>query len=124
MQHFIKDHKLPLKSSAKVHAKGGVRNSLMKADKYFSELNPDQVMKLYQLYKIDFDMYGYDHTSYLELAQLGLKKENSKVKDSFDLALEQVKKEGKYDQIKTKRKKIAKNQSRKKRKQPKMKKLL
>ena len=109
MQHFIKDHKLPLKSSAKAHAKGGLRNSLLKADKYFSELSPDQVMKLYQLYKIDFDMYGYDHSSYLELPQLGLKRESSKVKDSFDLALEQVKKEGKYDQIKEKRKKMAKN---------------
>ena len=39
MQFFIQQHKLPIKSSAKVHAKGGVRNSMAKADKYFSDLS-------------------------------------------------------------------------------------
>ena len=43
MQFFIQQQKLPIKSSAKVHAKGGVRNSMAKADKYFSELSPEQV---------------------------------------------------------------------------------
>ena len=51
MQHFIKEHKLPIKTSARVHAKGGVRNSLMKADKYFSELTQEQIMKLYEIYE-------------------------------------------------------------------------
>ena len=103
MEYFIKQHKLPIRTTAKVHAKGGVRNSVMKADKYFSELTPDQVMKLYEIYKFDFKIFGYKHESYLELSKL--EKSSNKRKNSFDLALEQVKKEGKYDEIRIKKKK-------------------
>ena len=103
MEYFIKQQKLPIKNTAKVHAKGGVRNSVMKADKYFSELTPDQVMKLYEIYKFDFQIFGYEHESYLELSKL--EKNTNQKKNSFDLALEQVKKEGKYDEIKLKKKK-------------------
>ena len=122
MQFFIQQHKLPIKSSAKVHAKGGVRNSMAKADKYFSELSPEQVScdkdlsssclysavqvnKLYEIYKYDFQMFGYEHESFVELAKLELHKKKAPPKDSFDLALEQVKKEGKYAQVKLKNKK-------------------
>ena len=103
MEYFIKEQKLPIENTAKVHAKGGVRNSVMKADKYFSELTPDQVMKLYEIYKFDFQIFGYEHESYLELSKL--EKNTNQKKNSFDLALEQVKKEGKYDEIKLKKKK-------------------
>ena len=101
MDFFIHQKKLPLKSSAKIHTKGGVRNSRTKADKYFSELTPDQVTQLYQIYKYDFKMYGYEYESYLELSKLD--KEKKHIKNSFDLALDQVKKEGKYSQIKDKK---------------------
>ena len=69
MDHFIKTHRLPLESSAKIHAKGGVRNSLSKADKYFSQLGQDQVMSLYYLYKIDFEMFGYNQKRYVEMTK-------------------------------------------------------
>ena len=103
MDFFIHQKRLPLKTSAKIHAKGGVRNSRTKSDKYFSELTPDQVSQLYEIYKYDFEMYGYEHESYLELAKLDLLKK--RVKNSFDLALDQVKKEGKYSQIQNTKKK-------------------
>ena len=104
MQHFINQHKLPIKSSARIHAKGGVRNSIMKTDKYFSELSQEQIEKLYEIYKYDFQMFGYEHESYLELSKLDLKKKE-KPKDSFDLALEEVKNQGKYKQVQINRKK-------------------
>lgn len=113
MDFFIHQKKLPLKTSAKIHAKGGVRNSRTKSDKYFSELTPDQVTQLYEIYKYDFKMYGYEHESYLELAKLDLQKK--RVRNSFDLALDQVKKEGKYSQIQnTKKKKSSKEGKNKK----------
>ena len=68
MDFFIRQKKLPLETSAKIHTKGGVRNSRTKSDKYFSELTPDQVTQLYEIYKYDFKMYGYEHESFLELA--------------------------------------------------------
>ena len=103
MDFFIHQKKLPLKTSAKIHTKGGVRNSRTKADKYFSELTPDQVTQLYEIYKYDFQMYGYEYESYLELSNLDLQKK--RIRNSFDLALDQVKKEGKYSQIQNKKKK-------------------
>ena len=108
---FIHQKKLPLKSSAKIHTKGGVRNSRTKADKYFSELTPDQVTQLYQIYKYDFKMYGYEYESYLELSKLD--KEKKHIKNSFDLALDQVKKEGKYSQIKDKKNRRVKSKTQK-----------
>ena len=103
MDFFINQKKLPLKTSAKIHTKGGVRNSRTKADKYFSELTPDQVTQLYEIYKYDFKMYGYEHESYLELSNLDMQKK--RIRNSFDLALDQVKKEGKYSQIQNRKKK-------------------
>lgn len=114
MQYFIEKHRLPLKTTAKIHAKGGVRNSAMKADKYFSELTPEQVTKLYELYKVDFEMFGYEHERYLELSQLDL---NKKVKNSFDRALNQVKNEGKLNQVLMKNKHDRRNKNAKKKKQ-------
>ena len=64
-----------------------------------------QVNKLYEIYKYDFQMFGYEHESFVELAKLELHKKRAPPKDSFDLALEQVKKEGKYAQVKLKHKK-------------------
>ena len=90
MDFFIHQKKLPLKTSAKIHAKGGVRNSRTKADKYFSELTPDQVTQLYEIYKYDFQMYGYEYESYLELSNLDIQKK--RIRNSFDSALDQVKK--------------------------------
>ena len=103
MDFFIHQKRLPLKTSAKIHTKGGVRNSRTKSDKYFSELTPEQVTQLYEIYKYDFKMYGYEHESYLELSKLDMQKK--RVKNSFDLALDQVKKEGKYSQIQDRKKK-------------------
>ena len=118
MDFFIHQKKLPLKTSAKIHTKGGVRNSRTKSDKYFSELTPDQVTQLYEIYKYDFNMYGYEHESYLELAKLDLKKK--RVRNSFDLALDQVKKEGKYSQIQNTKKKKSEREgkNRKSRRKP------
>ena len=103
MDFFIHQKRLPLKTSAKIHTKGGVRNSRNKSDKYFSELTHEQVTQLYEIYKYDFKMYGYEHESYLELSKLDMQKK--RVKNSFDLALDQVKKEGKYSQIQDRKKK-------------------
>lgn len=108
MDFFIHQKRLPLKTSAKIHTKGGVRNSRTKSDKYFSELTPEQVTQLYEIYKYDFKMYGYEHESYLELSKLDMQKK--RVKNSFDLALDQVKKEGKYSQIQDGKKKKSKKE--------------
>ena len=108
MDFFIQQKRLPLKTSAKIHTKGGVRNSRTKSDKYFSELTPEQVTQLYEIYKYDFKMYGYEHESYLELSKLDMQKK--RVKNSFDLALDQVKKEGKYSQIQDGKKKKSKKE--------------
>ena len=43
MQFFIQQKRLPIRSSSKVHAKGGVRISMAKADNYFSKLSAEQV---------------------------------------------------------------------------------
>ena len=53
-------------------------------------------------------MYGYEHESYLELSKLDMQKK--RVKNSFDLALDQVKKEGKYSQIQDRKKKKSKKE--------------
>ena len=108
MDFFIHQKRLPLKTSAKIHTKGGVRNSRTKSDKYFSELTHEQVTQLYEIYKYDFKMYGYEHESYLELSKLDMQKK--RVKNSFDLALDQVKKEGKYSQIQDRKKKKPKKE--------------
>ena len=60
MQFFFQQQKLPIKSSAKVHAKGGVRNSMAKADKYFSELSPEQVSL-----SCDHDIFSSDGSTQL-----------------------------------------------------------
>ena len=65
MKSFIDHQHLPIKKTAKIHTKGGKRNSVAKADRYFSSLSEDQVSQLYQIYKYDFQMFGYDYQDYL-----------------------------------------------------------
>ena len=36
-----------------------------KVREYFSALSDHQIMKLYKLYKIDFEIFGYDENEYL-----------------------------------------------------------
>ena len=77
MQKFIEEQKLPVKKTAKIHAKGGARNSAVKADRYFSNLTVDQVKRLYEIYKYDFLMFDYEHDDYLQLARLNSKKKKN-----------------------------------------------
>ena len=77
MQNFIEEQKLPIKKTAKIHTKGGARNSAVKADRYFSSLTVDQVKKLYEIYKYDFLMFDYEHDDYLQLARLNSKKKKN-----------------------------------------------
>ena len=77
MQNFIEEQKLPVKKTAKIHTKGGARNSVVKADRYFSRLTVDQVKKLYEIYKYDFQMFDYKYDNYLQLAQLNSKKKKN-----------------------------------------------
>ena len=60
-----------------IHTKGGMRNSAVKADRYFSSLTVEQVTKLYEIYKYDFQMYGYEYQSYLKLAELNMEKKKN-----------------------------------------------
>ena len=92
MKSFIDHQHLPIKKTAKIHTKGGKRNSVAKADRYFSSLTEAQVRELYQIYKYDFQMFGYEYESYLQLATL----KTNKKKNEFDLALEKVQEEEKY----------------------------
>ena len=39
------------------------------AKKYFGQLTKQQVFRLYEMYKIDFDMFGYDPQLYIDMAQ-------------------------------------------------------
>ena len=96
MKSFIEQQHLPIKKTAKIHTKGGKRNSVAKADRYFSSLSEDQVRKLYEIYKYDFQMFGYEYESYLQLASLN----TNKKKNEFDLALEKVREEEKYERKK------------------------
>ena len=36
------------------------RSRIERRDKYMSQLSPEMVQDLYELYKIDFEMFGYD----------------------------------------------------------------
>ena len=65
IQQFIEEQRLPITSSAKVHTKGGVRNSAGKVEEYFSTLTGEQVKRLGDIYKYDFQMFGYDYQDYL-----------------------------------------------------------
>ena len=46
---------------------GGSTNEL--ARKYFSELDIDSTKKLYELYKVDFEMFNYSPEEYFELSR-------------------------------------------------------
>ena len=94
ISHFIEEKALPVKSTSAVHAVGGKRHSAGKADKYFSELTKSQVLKLYEIYKFDFQLFGYDHQSYIDLAK---HEEEAKKKDVFDLAFDELKLQQKDD---------------------------
>ena len=98
MKSFIDHQHLPIKKTAKIHTKGGKRNSVAKADRYFSSLSEAQVSELYQIYKYDFQMFGYEYESYLQLATL----KTNKKKNEFYLALEKVQEEEKYQTKKNK----------------------
>ena len=37
-------------------------------DQYYSQLDKQQVIKLYNMYKLDFDMFGYEPHKYIDLA--------------------------------------------------------
>ena len=102
MKSFIEHQRLPIKKTAKIHTKGGKRNSVAKADRYFSSLSEAQVSQLYQIYKYDFQMFGYEYESYLELASLN----TNKKKNEFDLALEKVQKEEKYQRKEKNKKQV------------------
>ena len=39
------------------------------ARKYFSEMDIDTVKRLYQLYKVDFEMVGYTPDEYFKIAR-------------------------------------------------------
>ena len=102
MQNFIEEQKLPIKKTAKIHTKGGARNSAVKADRYFSSLTVDQVKKLSEIYKYDFQMFDYEYDDYLQLAELNSKKK----KNEFDLAFEKVRQEEENKKMETKGKSI------------------
>ena len=102
MQSFIDHQHLPIKKTAKIHTKGGKRNSVAKADRYFSSLSEAQVSQLYQIYKYDFQMFGYEYESYLQLASLN----TNKKKNEFDLALEKVREEEKSETKKKNKKPV------------------
>ena len=102
MKSFIEQQHLPIKQTAKIHTKGGKRNSVAKADRYFSSLSEEQVTSLYQIYKYDFQMFGYEYESYLQLASLNANKK----KNEFDLALEKVREEEKYETKKKNKKEV------------------
>ena len=46
---------------------GGSTSQLAK--EYFSQVDRGDVIKLYQLYKIDFDMFGYSADDYINMAK-------------------------------------------------------
>ena len=102
MKSFIEQQRLPIKKTAKIHTKGGKRNSVAKADRYFSSLSEDQVRKLYQIYKYDFQMFGYEYESYLQMAAFN----SNKKKNEFDLALEKVREDEKYETKKKNKKQV------------------
>ena len=39
------------------------------AEKYFRQLTKKQVIRLYEMYKIDHDMFGYDPQVYIDMAR-------------------------------------------------------
>jgi hypothetical protein len=39
------------------------------AKEYFSQVDRGDIIKLYQLYKIDFDMFGYFADEYINMAK-------------------------------------------------------
>ena len=91
ISHFIEEKQLPIKSTSAVHTVGGKRNSAHKTDKYFSELSKNQVSKLYDLYRFDFQLFGYDHQKYIDLAKDNTEPEiKIKEKNEFDLAFEEL----------------------------------
>ena len=91
ISHFIEEKQLPIKSTSAVHTVGGKRNSAHKTDKYFSELSKNQVSKLYELYRFDFQLFGYDHQKYIDLAKDNTEpKIKIKEKNEFDLAFEEL----------------------------------
>ena len=64
------------KSKYQLHPSGGKRYSLpikisekqknKKVKQYFSQLNTEQLERLFNMYKIDFEMFGYDVKEYLQ----------------------------------------------------------
>lgn len=46
-------------------ARGAPTNELI--ERYFRQLSKDQMMALYRIYRIDFDMFGYDADKYFRI---------------------------------------------------------
>ena len=65
----------PERSKNRLHPSGGKRYSVPtriskeqkkeKVENYFSRLNAKQLERLYNMYKIDFEMFGYDMNAYI-----------------------------------------------------------
>ena len=66
--HFIgKVAGVELESIVTNPSSGGSTSEL--ARKYFSQLDKEDVEKLFQLYKMDFEMFGYSPNLYLNIAK-------------------------------------------------------
>ena len=48
-----------------------------KAEKYFSELDIETAKRLYELYKVDFEMFQYSPDAYFEYSRKGWSEINS-----------------------------------------------
>ena len=65
------EHILPVENAKKVKLNTTSRKSKTNKKKesltYFSKLTKEQIKELYQIYKIDFEMFGYEASDYLLL---------------------------------------------------------
>ena len=50
------------------HAEERYLESDVLAEKYFGQLTKQQVLRLYEMYKIDHDMFGYHPQIYIDMA--------------------------------------------------------
>lgn len=51
------------------HLTQGQRSAGDTARKYFKQLNKWQVQQLFEKYRLDFELFGYDHEEYISYAQ-------------------------------------------------------
>ncbi|XP_023341912.1 uncharacterized protein LOC111711722 [Eurytemora carolleeae] len=69
IKQYITTRKLNMSPNMAVHAIGGKRNSLNKASKYFEKLTKNQILSLAEIYKYDFELFGYEYEDYLVLGK-------------------------------------------------------